>query len=71
MWWSPDGRRIAFLSFDEQDVPEYELPIYNPSLTAEAKSSVLPYPEKVVMRYPKVSSRANTLESIARLLRLI
>jgi dipeptidyl aminopeptidase B len=28
-WWSPDGKRIAFLRFDETDVREYEFPIYN------------------------------------------
>lgn len=28
-WWSPDGRRLAFLRFDEGDVNEYKFPIYN------------------------------------------
>jgi dipeptidyl aminopeptidase B len=28
-WWSPDGRRIAFLRFDETEVKEYMYPVYN------------------------------------------
>jgi len=48
-WWSPDGRRLAFLASDERDVPEYEFPVYNPSLTPGAQA----YPDKVIMRYPK------------------
>ncbi|KAK4701884.1 dipeptidyl aminopeptidase B, partial [Phenoliferia sp. Uapishka_3] len=49
-WWAPDGNKLAYLSFDEQDVPEYEFPIYNPSHSAPGG---LPYPESTVMRYPK------------------
>lgn len=52
LWWAPDGSKLAFLSFDEEKVPEYEFPIYNPSPWTPGG---LPYPEKTVMRYPKVS----------------
>ncbi|KAL8279638.1 hypothetical protein RQP46_007951 [Phenoliferia psychrophenolica] len=49
-WWSPDASKLAFLSFDEHDVPEYEFPIYNPSSKTPGGS---PYPTSTVMRYPK------------------
>ncbi|KAM0756671.1 hypothetical protein T439DRAFT_321362 [Meredithblackwellia eburnea MCA 4105] len=50
LWWSPSGDKLAFLSFDEHDVPEYEFPVYNPTNGPDGTKS---YPEKVVMRYPK------------------
>lgn len=51
LWWSPDGRRIAYLSFDETDVDKFDFPIYNPTQDSD---EVHPYPEWVSMRYPKV-----------------
>ncbi|KAK4055942.1 Dipeptidyl peptidase 4 [Microbotryomycetes sp. JL221] len=50
LWWSPDGTKLAFLSFDEEKVPEYEFPIYNPSLVSPGAQ---PYPSSIIMRYPK------------------
>ncbi|KAI5475344.1 hypothetical protein MNV49_001613 [Pseudohyphozyma bogoriensis] len=50
LWWSPDGQRLAFLSFDEQNVPEYEFPIYN---SDHWRPGAEPYPTSTVMRYPK------------------
>lgn len=50
-WWSPDASKLAFLSFDEELVPEYEFPIYN---TEWATPGAQPYPAHTVMRYPKV-----------------
>lgn len=52
LWWSPDASKLAYLSFDEHDVPEYEFPIYNPSPWTPGAD---PYPTATVMRYPKVS----------------
>ncbi|GAA5973880.1 hypothetical protein JCM21900_004734 [Sporobolomyces salmonicolor] len=49
-WWSPDASKLAFLSFDEELVPEYEFPIYN---TEWATPGAQPYPAHTVMRYPK------------------
>ncbi|GAA5916914.1 hypothetical protein JCM5296_000616 [Sporobolomyces johnsonii] len=49
-WWSPDASKLAFLSFAEELVPEYEFPIYN---TEWATPGAQPYPAHTVMRYPK------------------
>ncbi|GAA5989679.1 hypothetical protein JCM5350_001661 [Sporobolomyces pararoseus] len=49
-WWSPTATKLAFLSFDEQDVPEYEFPIYNSDYTFPGAD---PYPAHTIMRYPK------------------
>ena len=51
LWWSPDGRRITYLSFDETEVDKFDFPVYNPT---DDSSKVHPYPEWVSMRYPKV-----------------
>ncbi|GAA5905144.1 hypothetical protein JCM8208_000293 [Rhodotorula glutinis] len=50
LWWSPASDHLAFLSFDETDVPEYDYPVYN---VDSAKAGGEPYPSEVRMRYPK------------------
>jgi len=41
--WSPDGKSIAFLRFDESQVKEVDIPLYNNNL----------YPQHLVFKYPK------------------
>ena len=50
LWWSPDSKNVAYLSFDETSVDEYTFPIYNPT---EDSHTVVPYPQHVTMKYPK------------------
>ncbi|KAG0144563.1 hypothetical protein CROQUDRAFT_659902 [Cronartium quercuum f. sp. fusiforme G11] len=50
IWWSPDSKRLAYLSLDETDVKTYDLTIYNPSTIA---GYTTPYPNKKPMKYPK------------------
>ncbi|KAJ3513436.1 hypothetical protein NMY22_g15040 [Coprinellus aureogranulatus] len=50
LWWSPDSRKVAFLTLDETQVPEFSFPIYNPT---EDSDAVIPYTSDVVMKYPK------------------
>ncbi|KAI0630468.1 dipeptidyl aminopeptidase [Trametes polyzona] len=50
LWWAPDSSRVAFLRFDETAVDEYTYPVYNPT---EDAHTVVPYPDHVVMKYPK------------------
>lgn len=45
--WSPDSKRIAFVRFDESDVPEFTLMNYRDGL----------YPENVTFKYPKVGEK--------------
>ena len=40
--WSPNSKTIAFMRFDESEVPEYSMPIYNGL-----------YPEQYKFKYPK------------------
>lgn len=43
-WWAPDGKRIAYLGFDESDVKEFTMMLYNDDM----------YPEYETFKYPKV-----------------
>ncbi|GAA5941973.1 S9 family peptidase [Sporobolomyces koalae] len=49
-WWSPSGSKLAFLSFDEEQVPEYEFPVYNSDWFVGGADT---YPSHTIMRYPK------------------
>jgi len=45
--WHPDGQYIAYLRFDEREVPEMTLDMYRGG----------PYPEPVTFKYPKVGEK--------------
>ncbi len=51
--WSPDGKTIAFMRFDESEVKEFTMTNYKDGL----------YPEYVTFKYPKVGE-ANAVVSI-------
>lgn len=45
--WSPDGKKIAYLRFDETNVPQFEMATYRGKL----------YPKDYVFKYPKVGEK--------------
>ncbi|TNE60989.1 MAG: S9 family peptidase [Bacteroidetes bacterium] len=45
--WSPDGKTLAFLRFDEREVPEFTMEMYHGDA----------YPELVHYKYPKVGAK--------------
>ncbi|CAO3598139.1 unnamed protein product [Absidia cylindrospora] len=49
LWWSPDSTHLAYLRFNETEVPEYQVPLY----TTSNRSS---YPEQLTIKYPKAGS---------------
>ncbi|KAJ4301469.1 Dipeptidyl peptidase 4 [Kalmusia sp. IMI 367209] len=56
LWWSPDGKYIAFLTFNETGVETYRIPYYMDS------ESVAPvYPRELELRYPKVGTKNPTV----------
>lgn len=46
-WWSPDSKKIAYLRFDESEVPEFTMTLYNDEV----------YPEYQTFKYPKVGEK--------------
>ncbi|POY71116.1 hypothetical protein BMF94_5873 [Rhodotorula taiwanensis] len=56
LWWSPTSAHVAFITFDESDVPLYKYPIYNASPASpagEVQYEGWEYPKEVGLRYPK------------------
>jgi len=51
--WNSDGTRLAFLRFDEQEVPEFSMDMYGTGL----------YPDQQVFKYPK-AGEANAKVSL-------
>lgn len=51
--WNADGTKIAFIRFDETNVPEFSMDVYGESL----------YPTQQVFKYPK-AGEANSLVSL-------
>lgn len=51
-WFSPDGKKIAFLSFNDADVPVMALPIYG-----EIGNPAYQYPQIFTVNYPKVAAK--------------
>lgn len=45
--WSPDGRYLAFIRFDESEVPQFTMETYTDAL----------YPTPVTFKYPKVGEK--------------
>ena len=55
LWWSPDSKFLAFLRFDENEVPDYSMTLYagsNPELTAYKL-----YPGQETFKYPKAGEK--------------
>ncbi|KAI7907275.1 dipeptidyl peptidase IV N-terminal region-domain-containing protein [Cokeromyces recurvatus] len=50
LWWAPDSSYLAFLRFDETNVPEYHMQMYTTALNHTA------YPDEYNIRYPKAGS---------------
>ena len=46
-WWSPDGSKLAYIRFDETEVPEFTMTLFNDDL----------YPEYETWKYPKVGEK--------------
>lgn len=46
-WWSPNSQYLAFLRFDESEVPEFSMDIYGTGL----------YPQQEVFKYPKAGEK--------------
>ncbi len=46
-YWSPDSKKIAFIRFDERNVPEFTMQLYNDDM----------YPIHQTFKYPKVGEK--------------
>ncbi len=53
-YWSPDGKQLAFIRFDESAVPEFTMQRYNNEM----------YPENVTFKYPKVGEKNASVQAM-------
>jgi len=61
LWWSPDSKFLAFIRFDESEVPEFKMQMYSGSNATSAENSV--YPGEVTFKYPKAGEK-NSVVSV-------
>lgn len=57
LWFSPDARYVAFLSFNETGVGTFTIPYY-----MNNEPVAPPYPNELELRYPKVGTTNPTVE---------
>ncbi|KIY51898.1 hypothetical protein FISHEDRAFT_70393 [Fistulina hepatica ATCC 64428] len=50
LWFSPDGGKIAFMSFDDTNVDVFQFEVFNPT---EDNDAIIPYTTPTKVRYPK------------------
>ncbi|WP_321306753.1 S9 family peptidase [Marinifilum fragile] len=59
--WSPDGKRIAYMRFDESEVKQFNMTVFK-GLNPEKKANAL-YPENYTFKYPKAGEK-NSVVSV-------
>ncbi len=59
--WSPDSKMLAYIRFDETEVPEYEMTIYKGLAPAKEENKL--YPGSYKFKYPKAGEK-NSLVSV-------
>ncbi|PSN61758.1 hypothetical protein BS50DRAFT_578264 [Corynespora cassiicola Philippines] len=57
LWYSPDGKYIAFLSFNETGVETYRVQYF-----MDGEDIAPPYPRELELRYPKVGTKNPTVQ---------
>lgn len=57
LWYSPDGKYIAFLSFNETGVETFRVPYY-----MDNQKIAPSYPRELELRYPKVGTKNPTVQ---------
>jgi dipeptidyl-peptidase-4 len=57
LWFSPDAKFVAFLSFNETGVETFRIPYY-----INGRELAEPYPDELELRYPKVGSTNPTVQ---------
>uniref|UniRef100_A0A182PUL1 Venom dipeptidyl peptidase 4 n=1 Tax=Anopheles epiroticus TaxID=199890 RepID=A0A182PUL1_9DIPT len=51
-WFSPDGKRLAFIRFNDTETPLMKIPIYGPPGNPDYQ-----YPRELTLHYPKVGTK--------------
>ena len=61
LWWSPDSKFLAFIRFDETEVPEFTMPLYAGEKPHLAENKL--YPGDETFKYPKAGEKNSVVEA--------
>ncbi|MFV0267753.1 MAG: DPP IV N-terminal domain-containing protein, partial [Draconibacterium sp.] len=59
-WWSPDSKFLAYLQFDEREVPEFSMPLYTGQ--SPEYEQYRSYPGKKSFKYPKAGEKNSVVK---------
>ncbi len=62
-WWSPNSEFVAYLKFDEREVPEFTMPIY--AGMAPTHEAYKLYPGEETFKYPKAGEKNSVVQVIS------
>lgn len=62
-WWSPNSEFVAYLKFDEREVPEFTMPIY--AGMAPTHESYKLYPGEETFKYPKAGEKNSVVQVLS------
>jgi dipeptidyl-peptidase 4 len=54
-WWSPDNKFLAFIRFDETEVPDFAIPMYGGESPQLEEYKL--YPGEEILKYPKAGEK--------------
>ncbi|KAF0235450.1 MAG: dipeptidyl-peptidase [Prolixibacteraceae bacterium] len=67
LWWSPDSKFLAFVRFDEREVPEFTMPMYAGDSPVLEKNKL--YPGLEAFKYPKAGEKNSEITVLVHELR--
>jgi len=67
IWWSPDNKFLAFVRFDESEVPDFSMPMYAGESPQLGENKL--YPGEVTFKYPKAGEKNSEVTVLVHELR--
>jgi len=67
LWWSPDNKFLAFVRFDESEVPDFSMPMYAGESPQLGENKL--YPGEVTFKYPKAGEKNSEVTVLVHELR--
>ena len=67
LWWSPDNKFLAFVRFDESEVPDFSMPMYAGESPQIGENKL--YPGEETFKYPKAGEKNSDVTVLVHELR--
>ncbi len=67
IWWSPDNKFLAFVRFDESEVPDFSMPMYAGESPQLSENKL--YPGEETFKYPKAGEKNSEVTVLVHELR--